>query len=93
MPLSLFWLCCWADIFPGQDGVGEFDGGRRGVAAAMVGGFLDAVGVVPGALDDAGIGAFAAFVQVPGAGDLGDGAFERALPVRGEKPGRRPGGG
>jgi hypothetical protein len=70
-----------------------FDGGGSVVPGAMLAGFLDLVGVVPGALDDAGIGAFAALVQVPGAGDLGDGAFERALPVRGEKPGRRPGGG
>jgi hypothetical protein len=54
----------------------------------VLAGFLDLVGVVPGALDDAGIGAFAALAQVPGTGDLGDGTFEGTLLVRGEKPGR-----
>ena len=64
------------------------------VAGAVVAGFLDAVGVVPAALDDAGAGPLAALVQVPGVGDAGRHAGEGALAVvRGEKPGRRPGGG
>ena len=55
---------------------------------AVLAGFLDAVVVVAGALDDAGIGALAPLVQVLRAGDVGDDAFERPLPVRGGKPGR-----
>jgi hypothetical protein len=42
----------------------------------VLAGFLDAVRVVAGALDDAGVGALAAGVQVLRAGDLGEGAFE-----------------
>jgi hypothetical protein len=53
----------------------------------VLAGFLDVVGVVPGAFDGAGIGALAPGVEVPGAGDLGDGAFEGALLVRGGKAG------
>jgi hypothetical protein len=41
------------------------------VALAVVAGFLDVVGVVAGALDDAGVGALAALVQVLAAGDVG----------------------
>jgi len=41
------------------------------VPLAVVAGFLDAVGVVAGALDDAGIGALAPLVQVLAAGDVG----------------------
>ena len=45
------------------------DGGRRGVADAVVGVFVDAVGVVPGALDDAGVAPFPSLVEVLRAGD------------------------
>lgn len=56
---------------------------------AVLAGFPDRVGVVPGALDRTGIGALAARVEVARAGDLGDSAFEGAFVlVRGEKPGR-----
>jgi hypothetical protein len=49
---------------------------------------------MPAAFDDAGVGAFAALVQVPAAGDAGhDGGEGAGAVVRGEKPGRRPGGG
>jgi hypothetical protein len=51
--------------------VDERDGGRPVVAGAVVAGFLDLVGVVPGSLDDARVGALAALVQVAGAGDVG----------------------
>ena len=61
---------------------------------AVVAGFLDVVGIVPGPLDDAGIGALAPLVQVPAAGDVGlDLAQDVLSLVRGKKPGRRPGGG
>ena len=36
---------------------------------AVVAGFLDVVGIEPGPLDDAGIGALAPLIQVPAAGD------------------------
>ena len=66
------------------------------MAGAVLAGFLDAVGVVAGALDDAGIGALAAAVQPPRVGDLGhDPVQELLLLVRGKKPGSRhsrPGG-
>lgn len=63
------------------------------MAGAVLAGFLDVVGVVPGAFDDAGIRTFPPLVEVLGAGDGGHDAAESALlPVRGEKPGRRPGG-
>jgi hypothetical protein len=58
------------------------------VSGAVLAGFPDRVGVVPGALDRAGIGALAAGVEVMRASDLGDSAFERSLLVRGGKPGR-----
>jgi hypothetical protein len=64
------------------------------VAGAVLAGFLDRVGVVAGALDGAGVGPLAAGVEVPRAGDLDDDLREGAvLLFRGEKPGRRPGGG
>jgi hypothetical protein len=64
------------------------------VPLAAVAGFLDVVGVVAGSLDDAGIGALAPLVQVMAAGDVGlDLVQDVLLLVRGEKPGRRPGGG
>jgi hypothetical protein len=64
------------------------------MALAVVAGFLDVVGVMPGALDDAGIGPLASVVQAGPAGDVG-GDFIQDAPalVRGKKPGRRPGGG
>jgi len=74
--------------------VAEPDRGRGAVALAVVAGSLEVVGVVAGALDDAGIGALAALVQVLRAGDVGGDLVQDALAlVRGEKPGRRPGGG
>jgi hypothetical protein len=79
MPLSLFWSCCGAYVFPGQDGVGEFDGGRGVVAGAVLAGFPDGIMVVAGTLDDAGVAALAPFVQVPGVGDAGHDAGEGAL--------------
>ena len=64
------------------------------MAGAVLAGFLDGVMVVAGALDDAGVAALAALVQVLAAGDGGHDAFEGALAlVRGKKPGCRPGGG
>jgi hypothetical protein len=64
------------------------------VAGAVVAGFLDAVGIVPAALDDAGAGPLAALAQVPAGGDVGRHGGERLLAVvRGKKPGQRPGGG
>ena len=61
---------------------------------AVVTGFLDVVGIVARSLDDAGIGALAALVQVPAAGDVGLDLVSDVLSlVRGKKPGRRPGGG
>jgi hypothetical protein len=64
------------------------------MALPVVAGFLDVVGVVAGSLDDAGVGALAALVQVLGAGDVGGDLVEDVLTlVRGEKTGRRPGGG
>ncbi len=52
--------------------VGEGDRGWAVVAGAGVGGSFDAVGVVAGAFDHAGIGAVAAFgVEVTFAGDVG----------------------
>jgi hypothetical protein len=88
MSLSLFLSCGGAGFCPGQDGIDEFDGGGGVVPGAVLAGFPDRVGVVPGALDRAGVGALAAGVEVMRAGDLGDSAFERSLLVRGEKPGR-----
>jgi hypothetical protein len=53
--------------------VDQYDCRRLLVAGALVGRFLDAVGVVPGALDHAGVGAVAASgVEVPLAGDVSD---------------------
>ena len=64
------------------------------MAGAVLAGFLDAVGVVACALDDAGVGALAPGVEVLRAGDGGHDAAEGPFSlVRGEKPGRRPGGG
>jgi len=64
------------------------------VAGAVLAGFPDGVVVVAGALDDAGVAARAALVQVLRAGDAGHDAGEDALAlVRGKKPGQRPGGG
>ena len=55
------------------------------MAGAVVAGFLDAVGVVPGALDDAGVAAVAPLVQVLSAGDVGYDPGEDALAlVRGK---------
>ena len=77
-----------------SDRVDEFDGGGGVVAGAVLAGFLDAVVVVAGALDDAGVAALAPLVEVPRAGDGGHDAGEDALAlVRGKKPGQRPGGG
>jgi hypothetical protein len=71
--------------FPAQYGVDEFDGGRGVVAGAVLAGFLDAVGVVPGAFDDARVGALAPPAEVLGGGDLGHDPVQDALAlVRGE---------
>ena len=65
------------------------------MAGAVLAGFPDGVVVVAGSLDGAGVGALAAGVEVPGAGDLGDDLRENFFPlVRGERPpGCLPGGG
>jgi hypothetical protein len=64
------------------------------VAGAVLAGFLDGVMVVASALDDAGVAALAPFVELLRAGDGGHDTVEDALlPVRGKKPGQRPGGG
>jgi len=64
------------------------------VAGAVLAGFLDGVMVVAGALDDAGVAALAARVDVLRVRDSGHDAGEDALAlVRGEKPGLRLGGG
>jgi hypothetical protein len=74
--------------------VDERDGGRGIVAGAPVAGSFHAVGVVPSAFDDAGVGALAPLVEFAGAGDVGHDLFQGAAGlVRGGKPGRRPGGG
>jgi hypothetical protein len=92
--LACFESCCVAACSVVEDGIGELYRGRAVVSDAVVAGFLDAVGVVPGALDDAGVGAVAAGVEVVLAGDAGHQPGEDALAViRGKKPGRRPGGG
>jgi hypothetical protein len=64
------------------------------VAGAVLAGFLDGVVFVAGALDDAGVTPLPPLVQVLRVRDAGHDAGEDvpAL-VRGEKPGRRPGGG
>lgn len=94
MSLSLFLSCGDAGLCPGQDWVDEFDGGGGVVPGAVLAGFPDGVGVVPGALDGAGVGALAAGIEMLRAGDLGGDASEGAfLLVRGGKPGHRPGGG
>ena len=64
------------------------------MAGAAIAGFLDVVGVVAGALDDAGIGPLPVLIQVLAAGDVcGELVQDGPALVRGEKPGRRPGGG
>jgi hypothetical protein len=64
------------------------------VACAVVAGSFHAVGVMPAAFDDAGVGALAPLVEVARAGDVGRDLLQGAAwLVRGEKPGRRPGGG
>jgi len=64
------------------------------VALSAVAGFLDVVGVVAGALDDAGVGPLPALIEVLAAGDVfGDLGQDAPALVRGGKPGRRPGGG
>jgi hypothetical protein len=74
--------------------VDERDGGRGIVADAVVAGSFHAVGVVPAAFDDAGVGALAPLVEVAGGCDVGRDLFQGAAwLVRGGKPGRRPGGG
>jgi hypothetical protein len=95
MSLSLFSSGGGTDISPGQGGVCEFYRCRSFVPGAVLAGFPDRVGVVAGALDGAGVGPFAAGVEVTGAGDLGADLLKNVLPlVRGERPpGRRPGGG
>ena len=67
--------------FPGEDGTHEFDGWRGLVAGAVLAGFLDAVGVVPGAFDDAGVTALAPLIEVLRAGDGGHDAAEDAFPL------------
>ena len=64
------------------------------MALSAVAGFLDVVGVMAGALDDAGIGSLPALIEVLAAGDVcADLAQDAPAQVRGKKPGRRPGGG
>jgi hypothetical protein len=88
-------LACFRRAFDlGFLQVDERDCGRGVVAGAVVAGSFDAVGVVPGALDDAGAGALPVLVQVLPAGDVSYDLIQGgAGPVRGGKPGRRPGGG
>jgi hypothetical protein len=74
--------------------VDEHDRGWRVVPCSVVVGFLDAVGVVPGPFNNPRVGALAPLVEVTGGGDLGLDLVQGAAgAVRGEKPGRRPGGG
>ena len=69
----------------------DVGGGRASVAGAGVAGSLDAVAVVAGSFDDAGVAALAPF-RVGLAGDLGQDVGQDAVPVlRGET--RRTGGG
>jgi hypothetical protein len=59
------------------------------VAGAVVAGFLDAVGVVPGPFDDAGVAPLPPGVEVLRRGDAGGELGADAFPlVRGKKPGR-----
>jgi len=63
------------------------------MALAAVAGSFDPVGVVAGALDDAGVCPLAALVQVLAASDVGADLVQDVLKLaRGKKPGRRPGG-
>ena len=63
------------------------------MALAAVAGSFDPVGVVAGALDDAGISALAVLVQVLAASDVGANLVQDVPKlVRGKKPGQRPGG-
>lgn len=85
MPLPLSRSSCGLGFYR----VGEPYRGRRGVAGAVVAGFLDRVLVVAGAADDAGVGAFAAGVKSGRPGDVGGDLVERVCAlVRGKKPGR-----
>ena len=81
--LSLFCLCGYSGLCPGQGWVDEFDGGGGVVPSAVLAGFPDGLGVVPGAFDGARVGVPAARVEVPRAGDLGGSAFEGRLQIRG----------
>ena len=77
-----------------RTGLASWIVGGRSCRVPVIAGFLDAVGVVPGSFNDAGVAAVAAGVEVVSAGDVGDHPVEGALAlVRGKKPGRRPGGG
>ena len=81
---------CWLRVCQ----VDELDGGGPVVASAVVVWCLDAVRADPPASDCAGVGAVGAVgVEVPLPGDLGSGAGEELVSLlRGERPGRRPGG-
>jgi hypothetical protein len=57
------------------------------VAFAVVAGLFDAVGVVAGALGDAGVAALATLVQVLAAGDVRDGRAQGVLVLVREKAG------
>jgi hypothetical protein len=75
--------------------INQPDRGRSVVADAGVTVSFDQVGVVPGAADDAWVGAVPPRgVEVARAGDVGHNRGEGPLGlVRGERPGQRPGGG
>jgi hypothetical protein len=87
-------LACADRVFePRPFQVGESDGGWPVVASCVVFRCLELVPAGPPAFDDAGAGAVADGVKVPSPGDLGQGAGEELVSLlRGERPGRRPGG-
>ncbi len=69
------------------------DGGRAVVSGAVVAGFLDQVGVVSAAFDDAGVGAVPTLRGAP-LGDFSEGFNQCFLPVlRGKSPPAIPCGG
>jgi hypothetical protein len=70
------------------DGIGEADGGRARVADSGIAGSFHPVGVVPGSLDYARVGAVPpGAVEVAPGGDVGhDGGEDAFALLRGERP-------
>jgi len=85
--------CAYQVLGLGRLQVGESDRGRPVVADGFVAWLLGGVSDGSPAFDDAGAGAVADGVEVPFPGQLGHRAGQEAVSLlRGERPGRRPGG-